>query len=63
MPRDTEDEIAEANYEARRARRRQSCHCEDLPLYCPGPENCPYSGLEPDDDETDDDEEAEADAD
>lgn len=51
-PRDTEDEIAEANYEARRARRGRSCQCDaTLPLYCPGPENCPYSGFEPETEE------------
>lgn len=52
MPRDTEYEIAEANYEARSARNAHRCQCDaSLPMHCPGPAACPYSGYAEDEDE------------
>ena len=51
------DELRDAADERRRMRMMTGCRCgNDLPGYCPGPVNCPYSGVEvEDEDEADPD--------
>lgn len=49
-----EDLRIEAMMERRASRRRHRCQCgDDLPGHCPGPESCPYSDFNRDDEEGD----------
>lgn len=48
-----EDDRREAIRERRLLRRRTRCVCgDDLPGHCPGPESCPYSGYNDDEEPT-----------
>ena len=46
------DELRDAADERRRLRMMTGCRCgNDLPGYCPGPVNCPYSSVETEDED------------
>ena len=56
LDRDEDDELRREDADARRARRRATaCQCgDDLPGFCPGPQNCPYSDFAQADEDLDD---------